>query len=1116
MDNPYYKPLTLRMRKTTFTIVLLILFQSCEQKGNFESTTLFTNLSPEDSGIRFSNDIVENDTLNYFTFPYLYMGGGVAIGDINNDGLADIYFTGNMVSNKLYLNKGSGKFEDITASAGMAGDNRWYTGVTMADVNNDGWLDIYACVAGKYATTKNQLFINNRDNTFTESADSFGLADNSPSVQATFFDYDNDGFLDVYVGNYPVVPVSMGNTYYHNKMLNNDYYESAHLYKNNGDNSFTDVTKEAGVWKFGLTLGVVAADFNNDGWRDLYVSNDFNVPDYLYLNNGNGTFSEKIKGATSHISMFGMGCDAADFNNDGLIDILQVDMTPEDHKRSKTNMASMSPASFYQAVELDMHYQYMQNSLQVNNGVVEGGLPVFSDVSRIAGVATTDWSWGALFIDVDNDGMKDMLITNGMKRDVNNNDINEQYESSSFFGNNTTYDYSLLPSQPIDNYAFKNDGDYTFSNTTKAWGLSGKGFSNGLAYGDLDNDGDLDVVINNLDSYASFFRNESNKTGNHYLRVKLTGPETNPFGLDSRVTVSTKTVGVQVQELTLTRGFQSSVEPVMHFGLGKHTEVAKVTIAWPDGRQQTLDKVAGDQLLVLDYANAEQPSGQGLAQSAGFKDITVMAGIDFVHEEDKYNDFAYEPLLPHKNSAMGPGLAVGDVNGDGLEDFFIGNAAGSPGALYLQNAEGLFVEMDGPWTGDKEYEDVGALLFDADNDGDLDLYVVNGGNDPSKQMDFYQDRLYMNTPIGFVKTPLPAMPTSGHCVVAGDYDNDGDLDLFVGGRVVPGRYPVTPQSYILRNDGGKDKNIAFTDVTEAIAPALARAGMVTSAIWEDFDGDNDPDLIIAGEWMPIEIFENRDGQFKKLSGVQGLENSEGWWYGLAAADLDNDGDMDFIAGNLGLNYKYKASIELPFEIYANDFDENNHLDIVLGFNKHGTKYPVRGRECSSQQVPAIKERFKTYAAFADASLSEIYGKHMLENSLHFKAYTFASCWIENNGDQKFTMHRLPNQSQISSVNDIEVIDFNGDPYPDILMAGNLYNAEVETPRNDAGVGLVLLGSADGQYRPLPYSESGLMLKGEVKNIAPIMLAGGNRQGFLVAYNDAPLQLILLRKRKISP
>lgn len=1101
------------MGKTVFyCTVWLLLCLSCGRDRDFESTPLFTRMPADESGISFANEIVENDTLNYFTFPYLYMGGGVAIGDINNDGLADIYFTGNMVSNKLYLNLGNGKFRDITTGAGVGGDDRWYTGVTMADVNHDGWLDIYVCVAGKFTTTKNQLFINNQNNTFTESAAGYGLDDASPSIQATFFDYDNDGFLDVYVGNYPVVPVSMGNTYYHNKMLNNDFYESAHLYRNNGDDTFTDVTRAAGVLNFGLTLGVVAADFNHDGWRDLYVSNDFNVPDYLYLNNGDGTFSEKIKAATNQTSMFGMGCDAADFNNDGLIDLIQVDMTPEDHKRSKMNMASMSPESFYQAVELGLHYQYMQNTLQINNGVSEG-VPVFSNVARLAGVATTDWSWGALLMDLDNDGRKDLLVTNGMKRDVNNNDVNKQFEAGSFFGNNTSLDYSLLPSQPLDNYAFRNNGDLTFSNVTGEWGLGDKGFSNGFACGDLDNDGDLDVVINNLDSGASVFINGSDKTAHHYLKVKLAGPKTNPFGLDSRVSVySSQGEGVQTQQLTLTRGFQSSVEPVLHFGLGKNNQVARVVVVWADGKQQILDKVRGDQLLVLNYHDARQPDTLAPRQPGPFRDITKLSGINFTHQEDKYDDFAYEPLLPHKNSAFGPGLAVGDVNRDGMEDFFIGNAAGNAGALYLQNAEGRFEEIEGPWIADKKYEDVGALLFDADSDGDLDLYVVNGGNDPSKKPDFYQDRLYMNTPAGFVKTTLPAMPVSGLTVIPADYDLDGDTDLFIGGRITPGRYPTPPKSYLLRNDGGKDGTIIYTDVTGEIAPALLAAGLVTSAIWDDFDNDQDPDLILAGEWMPIKIFENHNGKFKELTGLEGLKNSEGWWYSLVAADLDNDGDTDYIAGNLGLNYKYKASNDYPFEIYANDFDENSHMDIVLGFSKHGAKYPVRGRECSSQQVPAIKQRFKTYEAFADASLSEIYGEYMLENSLHYVAHTFSHCWIENTGERKFVMHQLPNRSQVSSVNDIEVIDFNNDPNPDLLLAGNLYNAEVETPRNDAGVGLVLLGTDDGRFIPLPYPESGLLLNGEVKNIAPIRLAPGNRQGFLVAYNNAPLQLILQETR----
>jgi len=1096
-------------------ITMLACRQDAQKLGR--SATQFEVVNAKHSGITFSNDIVENDTLNYYTFPYLYMGGGVAIGDINNDGLSDVFLTGNMVPNKLYLNKGDLQFEDISETAGLSGDDRWYTGVSMVDINNDGWLDIYVCVSGKHPPFNNQLFINNKDNTFTEQAAEYGLDDPTTSIQATFFDYDNDGFLDVFVGNYPQLKVTMGNEYYYRKMQENQLVESGHLYKNNGDGHFTDVTARAGVQNFGLTLGVAATDFNNDGYTDLYVSNDFNVPDYLYLNNGDGTFRETIKETTRHTSLFGMGTDAADFNNDGLMDIAQVDMTPEDYKRAKTNMASMSPSSFWQAVDLGLHYQYMQNSVQLNRGVDEQGLPQFSDIARMTGMATTDWSWGIQFMDLDNDGWKDVFISNGMKRDVNNNDVLAAFKEGSFFGEEFP-DFAALPSEPIENYVFKNNGDLTFSKVNKDWGLSYTGFSNGFAHGDLDNDGDLDLIINNLDDEATFFQNKTKKETHHYLQVKLKGPKQNPFGLGAKVMIEDEDWH-QFQELTLSRGFQSSVAPLLHFGLGERKMVKKVKVSWPDGKKQILEHIAADQVLELEYRKAYP--GSELVEQKGkrFKNITEAAGLDFKHIEDDFDDFRREPLLPHKNSAMGPALAVGDVNGDQLDDFFIGNAAGEPGRLYVQDQDGLFQVQSGPWETEAQYEDTGALFFDADQDGDQDLYVVNGGNDPMRAGDYYQDRLYINTPSGFKRSliALPKMPTSGQEVVIGDLDQDGKPDLFVGGRIVAGKYPEAAKAYILKNEGGTDENLRFLDVTLNYAPDLREAGLVTAAIWNDYNQDGLTDLILTGEWMPIRFFKNNGQQLEEMTeDIPGLEDLEGWWYSLAAGDPDQDGDTDYIAGNLGLNYKYKASSDEPFEIYANDFDENNSLDIVLSYHKKGELLPVRGRECSAQQVPAIAARFETFEAFADADLPELYGDEMLANALHLDSKTFESCWLENKGTAGFERHPLPAIAQLSSINAIEWIDYNGDAFQDLLLFGNLYGSEVETPRNDAGLGQVLVGGPHGSFTPVSAQESGLIVTGEVKNIAPIRWGAQQQTAFLIARNNDTLQLILLNQQGFAP
>lgn len=1102
------------MKNILLCLVSILVIFGCEKENKNQklNTTSFKQFTKQESGISFSNNIIENDTLNYFTFPYMYMGGGVAIGDINNDGLSDVYFTGNMSENKLYLNKGNMQFEDISESAGVNGDDRWYTGVTMADVDADGWLDIYVSVSGIFGTTKNQLFINNKDNTFSEKAEEYGLDDDTASIQATFFDYNNDGYQDVFVANYPVVPVSMGNRFYHKKMQDNKLEDSGHLYKNNGDNTFTDVTAQSGVQNFGMTLGIVASDFNNDGFQDLYLSNDFNVPDYFYLNNGDGTFKEVIQEATNHTAMFGMGIDVADFNNDNLLDLVQLDMTPEDYKRAKTNMASMNPESFYEAVDLGLHYQYMQNTLQVNNGINKNGVPFFSDISRLTGLATTDWSWGTLFADFNNDGLKDIIVTNGMKRDVNNNDVNKRTNTTSFADLNKEIDYKQYPSTPLDNYVFKNEGNYKFTKANDIWNISYKGFSNGVSYGDLDNDGDLDIVLNNLGDDASLFQNNCNESGNNYVKVKLNGSESNILGLGAKVMVASG-AEQQFQELTLTRGFQSSVEPILHFGIGATETIDSLSVIWPDGKKEIFTNIKSNQLITCNYKDAIHNEVKP-KEAFLFEDITSLSGVNFKHTEDVYDDYAREPLLPHKNSQMGPALAVGDVNNDGLEDFFIGNGAGSSSKMYMQKADGTFEILNGPWEMDAQNEDTGALLLDVDNDSDLDLYVVSGGNDPLMPTNYYQDRLYINTTDGFIKSSkaLPSIGVSGQAVTASDYDNDGDLDVLVGGRIIPGKYPFPAQSYILKNEGGKDESVYFSDVTKDILPELTEAGLVTDALWDDFDNDGKIDLIITGEWMPIRFFKNTGNGFDEVTKQLGLEDKTGWWYSLQKVDYDNDGDMDYVAGNLGLNYKYKAKEKAPFEIYANDFDENGTMDIVLSYKKKGVLLPLRGRECSSQQVPAIKQRFQTFELFAEATLSDIYGQAMLDKSLHYKANTFANSWIENRGNGKFRIHELPVRAQFSSINAIQVFDFDKDGMSEILSGGNLYQSEVETPRNDSDYGLVLSTKPNTNPDVLTSNVTGLFLKGEIKDILPIHIGKEKRLSFLFATNNDTLKLFQVDKK----
>ncbi|KAA3623198.1 MAG: hypothetical protein DWQ02_24845, partial [Bacteroidetes bacterium] len=964
------------------------LLQSCQSSGEGESSIskkakesqfqLFSLIESTESGITFNNELEESDAVNTFAYLNAFNGGGVAVGDINNDDLPDIYFTGNLAKNQLYLNKGNLQFEDISKNAGVEGRNDWTSGVTMADVNNDGFLDIYVCRAyhpdPEYS--RNLLYINNGDLTFTEQAKAYGVADESWSTQATFFDYDLDGDLDLYVANHLKVN-NLDHDYSYKNFTNPVHELSDHLFKNNGDNTFTDVTVEAGILNYGVSLGIVSGDVNDDGYPDIFIANDQQEPDFLYLNNGDGTFKNAILEAFRHTSFFSMGVDCSDFNNDGQLDFMVNDMMAEDNYRQKTQMASMDVEGFWELVKDGYHYQTMRNVLQLNNG---NG--TFSEIGQMAGVSQTDWSWSALFADFDNDGLKDIFVSNGVKRDLLDKDFIKKLDKKlvdGYYEGNIDDLVAIMPSTPIANKLFRNEGDLTFSDRSEEFGIAVPGFSNGAAYSDLDLDGDLDLVINNINSNASLFKNTVNdKAGKNYLQVRLKGKENNLFGLGAKVTVTSGDL-VQFQELTLTRGFKSSVDRNLHFGLGDQIQVDKVVVEWPGGGQSIMNDVAVNQVLEIEEVDVKtgMPDPWSKQYDFLFTDISDDIEVGFSHEENDYDDYYYETLLPHKTSQFGPKVAVGDVNGDGLEDFYIGGAAGQAGALFVQNGSNGFQESPGPWSEDKDSEDLGAVFFDADNDNDLDLYVASGGNEfrdgASPQL---QDRLYLNNDGNFIRSSdaLPEMLTSSGCVSAADYDKDGDMDLFIGGRLTPGKYPFAPRSYLLQNNNGK-----FQDVTTQVCQELESPGLVTSAIWTDFDQDNDLDLILAGEWMPISFFENNDGKLIDQTAAYGLENSTGWWNKIIAEDFDGDGDIDFVAGNLGLNYKYKASQEEPLHVYCSDFDNTGTFDIVLGYHEQGTIFPVRGRQCSSEQMPYIQEKFPTYKDFAEASIDEIYGKRDLKN-----------------------------------------------------------------------------------------------------------------------------------------
>ncbi|WP_152538393.1 VCBS repeat-containing protein [Aquimarina megaterium] len=1089
-------------------VVSLIVLTSCSQKSTSIDDRIFTDLEYSSTGIHFSNDLTENDSLNYFTYSYLYMGGGVATGDINNDGLIDIYFTGNQVSNKLYINKGNLKFEDITIKAGVVGDDRWYTGVTMTDVNADGFLDIYCSVGGKFGSKMNQLFINNGDNTFTERASEYGIDDIGNSVQGTFFDYDNDGDLDLYVANYPPTKFNAPNFYYRFKMKNVTGKETDHLYRNDGDR-FTDVTEEAGVKSFGLTLSATVGDLNNDGWSDIYVSNDFSTPDYLYLNNQDGTFREVVKQATSHTAFFGMGADIADYNNDGNLDIFQVDMDAQKNRRKKANMASMNPKLFWSTVNSGFHYQYMHNCLQLNTGVVDDGIPHFSNVSRITGTSSTDWSWGPLFADFDNDGRKDLFITNGTRREINNNDYFENLKKLKNKKDSLLQRSLMIPSEKIDNFMFRNVGDYSFEKVNKRWGIQYEGFSNGVAYADLDNDGDLEIITNNIDDYASVFENKSSDK-NNYITIQFDGSIKNKFGLGNRVYLKTGDQ-TQMQELTLSRGFQSSVAPELHFGVYQSKTIEELKVVWPDGKLQKFKNLEVNQKLTVKYEDAIPENSISKKETVLFASEGKDGFSEYKHQENNYNDFSKQVLLPHKMSAFGPGMAVGDINNDGLDDFFVGGASEQPGSLFFQNKTGFEKQIVEVFEEDKLNEDVGAVFFDADQDGDNDLYVVSGGYEFSPTSNILQDRLYINDGRGrFTKSKnsLPQMLTSGSRVYPLDFDKDGKQDLLVLGRQVPEQYPIPAHSYLLKNNS-QNGNIQFDDVTDSYAKDFIDLGMATSAVITDYDNDDWLDIIVVGEWMPIRVFKNIRKGFKEVSQELGLtKDTTGWWWSIGQGDIDNDGDMDYILGNNGLNYKYKATEEETFDIYVNDFDKDSNADIVLSYYNDGKQFPVRGRECSSDQISMIKHKFKDYESFSEATLVDVYTKKSLESSLHYQVKSFASVYLENK-EGKFIIHKLPLEAQVSSINQILVDDFDEDGYIDALIAGNLHASEVETPRNDAGHGLFLKGDGTGKFKPISAAKSGLFIQGDVKDLA--ILQTDTTRYVVAAKNNDYLQFVRIQE-----
>jgi hypothetical protein len=1102
---------------------LLISLSSCEQKAKH----LFELLPLEETNISFANTITENDTFNILALEYVYNGGGVATGDFNNDGLPDLYFTGNMVSNKLYLNKGDMEFEDITERAGVTGNGNWSSGVAVVDLNNDGLLDLYVCATVRTDSLRrrNLLFINNGVDedgipSFTESAKAYGIADEGYSTNAAFFDYDLDGDLDLYVLTNQLSKHKPSN--YRKKDTKGRARNNDRLYRNNGNGTFTNVTTEAGILIEGYGLGLSISDINQDGWPDIYVSNDFISEDLLYINNQDGTFSNQIKQYIKHTSHSAMGNDVVDINNDGLVDVLAMDMLPEPNKRKKTMLNPNNYATYVNNKKFNVQHQYIRNTLQLNNGSGPEGHPTFSEIGILAGIHHTDWSWAPLVADFDNDGLRDVIITNGFPRDVTDHDF-ISYHSGPARG--VAGYKSLIDSIPIikiSNYGFRNNGDLTFTDNTREWGLDFPSFSNGGVYVDLDNDGDLDVVVNSINAPALVYRNtlysghKKDKDYN-YLRVVLAGEKANIGGTGAKISIHYANGKQQFYEHSAYRGYLSSVEAVAHFGLGAIKKVDSLQVFWPDGSYQLLRDVQVNQKLVVKKTGASQKlpakllsASDGSGSPTLFQEVSAAYGLQFRHEEEDKVDFDWQRTLPHKYSQQGPGMAVGDVDGNGLDDFYMGGSSGRSGILFLQTDEGKFrPDSDNEsLLSAKQEEDLGTLFFDADGNGHLDLYIVSGSYEHAPGAAEYQDRFYRNNGKGqftLDTTAIPKINSSGGSVKAADFDHDGDLDLFIGGRVVPGSYPSAPRSYILRNERGR-----FVDVTEQVNPELAKLGMVSDALWTDFDGDGQVDLLIAGEWMPLSFFKNNNGVLKNVTAASGVGHLKGWWNSIVAGDFDGDGDMDYVAGNLGLNTHYKATEEQPLTVHAKDFNADGRFDAVLSSYAKAEDgqmkaFPMHTRDDLIMQIIGMRKKFPRYDRYGLATIDQVFSPEDLEGALVLEANHFASTYFENKGDGTFQATALPQKAQIAPIYGMLSKDFDGDGKPDVLLVGNSYATEVFTGRYDASIGLFLKGDGKGGFQPQTVAKTGFFVDGDAKGLSTLYGKNGEEL-FVVSQNQDSLRM----------